>query len=345
MPFKLLPTTHNVEVDRLRTLDLDTPFVAKLRSLLRDDVLHLKAPDKNERVRTDGVCAHCGPRVLPAGSVFELAVNPRSSQAISIPSGMRVFVDGVGLVSSWMASVLASAVREGRMPKELVIPRLSALIMELCGCFARDPYDSRCGEISFGMMPIETPQQAIEALSGLSYVKGSRTALRSLRLCEANAASPMEAALFIAFTFPPLLGGFHLPRPVVNAELELSKHELAHIEGRGLCPDFWWEDFRVAFEYEGKDYHGGLDSLHHDRQKMRDYHALDIQPVPATYEDVRTPKGLERIALLLAREMDTRMGTHEVARVRRIIAREEYARLLACVWSALLPPLRHFEDV
>ena len=65
------------------------------------------------------------------------------------------------------------------------------------------------------------------------------------------AASPAEAKLCLAMVSPRLSGGFGLPKPVLNAELEVVGNARELTRQRTIIPDGLWAAQQLSYEYLG----------------------------------------------------------------------------------------------
>lgn len=66
--------------------------------------------------------------------------------------------------------------------------------------------------------------------------------------------SPRETSSFLMLTVPGVLGGYALPKPTLNHEVEFGRMERCLIDKQSLFLDLYWEESRVAFEYDGGDH-------------------------------------------------------------------------------------------
>lgn len=85
----------------------------------------------------------------------------------------------------------------------------------------------------------------------------------ALGLAADHSASPMETALFLLLTLPVGLGGFGLPRPVLNEPVSGG-------EGDGLRPDMLWAEAGVVLEYDSLEFHAGAGRDRTDHDIMRE---------------------------------------------------------------------------
>ena len=89
----------------------------------------------------------------------------------------------------------------------------------------------------------------IMSCDGLEHMaaKAERTtaasrASKAARLAFDGSASPMETALALLFALPVEYGGFGLPRPVLNAPVDVSGYRGALTDRDQVSPDFLWTE-------------------------------------------------------------------------------------------------------
>ncbi|MBQ6491954.1 MAG: hypothetical protein IJI88_06725 [Atopobiaceae bacterium] len=120
----------------------------------------------------------------------------------------------------------------------------------------------------------------------------------ALALAADNSASPMETVLFLLLTLPVEMGGFGLPRPVLNKTVGVDGKD-------GLTPDLLWEDAGLAIEYESLEFHAGAGRDRTDHDVMRENELVTagycvLVAVPGVVLDLsRLTRLAEQIALLL----------------------------------------------
>ncbi|MCG5431693.1 type IV toxin-antitoxin system AbiEi family antitoxin domain-containing protein [Mycobacterium sp. MYCO198283] len=97
-----------------------------------------------------------------------------------------------------------------------------------------------------------------------------------LPLADPRAESPMESVVRCVMHD----GGLAVP------ELQ---YELVDGDGRLRRLDFAWPDRRVAAEYDGEEWHGGVDAMRRDRRRQSALLAVDWVVVSVVAEDLRRP--------------------------------------------------------
>lgn len=140
------------------------------------------------------------------------------------------------------------------------------LAMSFCGVYGltgESPIESAAlsddsmTDSIFNRRPIMTVESAREYLDGITGVRGINRAKRALDFVLPMSGSPMETRLALPFYLPTRLGGFGLPRPILNPEIPLNEAAAA-IAGQKVCRgDLVWEYLKLllVMEYQSREYH------------------------------------------------------------------------------------------
>ena len=135
-----------------------------------------------------------------------------------------------------------------------------------------------------------------------------------------DAYSPMEICVGLLLTLPRRYGGFGLPKPDLNQEVEVDSEKGQGFRKRSIRFDMLWRKGRVALEYDSDSFHGSMDDLHDDSMRRNVARAMRFDVVTITsaeYQDVRC---LERVARSIAKGIGHQMrpfGIGDLARISR----------------------------
>lgn len=113
---------------------------------------------------------------------------------------------------------------------------------------------------------------------------GSNRAMKAVRYIIDDSASPMETALALLLSLPPKHGGFGLPKPKLNFEIQLIENEKQHlypIKGRRLWADLCWPNEKLVIEYDSDTFHAGRNKLNRDSRRraileLEGYHVITV---------------------------------------------------------------------
>ena len=126
-----------------------------------------------------------------------------------------------------------------QMANVLPLPDLIRLGYELCGAYS---LSEQADGGFFKRRQFVSPRKLQAFVDNSAKIHGRKSALRALRHILPNSASPAETRLAMCLSLPCNLGGFGLPRPVLNHRLNLTR------SGAGCCR----EEFRQMRPLLGK---------------------------------------------------------------------------------------------
>ena len=158
--------------------------------------------------------------------------------------------------------------------------------------------------------PRLTSTKAITTLTArMEGVNGRKKASRALRYIANGSGSPMETILFMLLTLPHKLGGYGLPAPELNWRIDTvdsAKSKSRTGKNYYVC-DLFWPDADIAVEYDSDFYHTGADRLAKDSRKRLALAEQGITVITVTSGQVRNPIEFERIAKLIAENLQKRL--------------------------------------
>lgn len=147
----------------------------------------------------------------------------------------------------------------------------------------------------------------------------TRTAEVAMLMLEGS-ASPMETALALFLTLPVNTGGMGLPRPELNAAVDVSDVHGSLSDRDAVSPDVLWRSQRVCLEYDSSTFHEkkGAAQLDRDARRANILTACGYAVLRVTPGIIRTVSDVEllarQVATLLGVELDT---PSEVQKLRR----------------------------
>lgn len=139
-----------------------------------------------------------------------------------------------------------------RLARILKREQLLMLGMSLCGTYAANPVTHK---IEYGLQPLTTADRLQSYIERLPRTKGKQQALEAARALANGSASPRESALYLVLTLPTRLGGFQLPRPVLNDPQALDADARSIAAKEGVFCDLLWAKQRFAVEYDSDEFH------------------------------------------------------------------------------------------
>lgn len=175
------------------------------------------------------------------------------------------------------------------------------------------------------------PIMSCEGLGYMAATAGNTTATSRARkvagLAFDGSASPMETALALLLTLPVDYGGFGLPRPLLNASVDVSEHRGMLADRDRVTPDFLWPSERVALEYDSEEFHGGdEESMGGDAIRANILTACGYRVFRATLQTTRSLAGVELLSRQLARALGVVLEIPD--EIRALRRRRLYAELM-----------------
>lgn len=196
-----------------------------------------------------------------------------------------------------------------QMAEVLDCPRLVKLGDELCGIYGIETV----GIVDFDRTsPFTTVKRLERFLLKAECMPGLVKARKAVRHIAPGSASPMETAIVLLFCLPPRLGGYGLPRPVMNGRASLKKQACRKPSDRRYRCDLLWPAADIAVEYDSFLHHGSRAKMADDARRRNDLLARGTTVVSITGRTVWNLIELDEIARLLARRMGKRLSTNGV---------------------------------
>lgn len=146
----------------------------------------------------------------------------------------------------------------------------------------------------------------LERSEGIHGVKKAKQAVKHVL---DGAESPREIALAMKLTLPCRLGGYGLPNPILNYEVELSSADSKALGKRHLRIDVAWPQFLLALEYESNEWHSAKVKLHKDSQRRNVLMRKGYRVITVTDGEMKSVVDMDRIASMIAKELGVRLRT------------------------------------
>lgn len=214
-----------------------------------------------------------------------------------LPKGALLKLDDRLLVASTEFCLLQIA-------SDTSLPELIRSGCELCSTYA---VHAQNHEIEYGCEPA-TNLDKLQALADKSAgFQGIKPLRRALRYILPSSASPMETALALLLSLPCSLGGYGLPTPKLNERIDVEAYNEGLTSQDFYKCDLFWEDARVAVEYDSNQYHTGADKIAHDARRRNELSALGISVLTVTAKQVFDWPALDKAAHVLAKHLRKRI--------------------------------------
>jgi len=177
--------------------------------------------------------------------------------------------------------------------ESLSLPSLILYGFELCGTYARN-FSGK--DTIYKRKPLCSCTKINSYLAATKGATGIKKAKRASKYLVDGSASARESILVAMLSLSPKLGGFGLPKPLLNGELIVddlnSNTTKKTIIFHG---DLVWSEAKLIIEYDGSS-HGNFDN--HALDKQRDHLLLDAgyKVIRVTDKQITNPNEIERLA-------------------------------------------------
>lgn len=248
-----------------------------------DEPLHAVVPDSSSRFRCKGVVCHVCSMSLPRGSLVSLD-------------------DGLVVASPALAFL--------HMAESLSVEELAVVGSTLCGRYRMS------GEGLMGSRRrLESATRLAAFVGRAAGVRGAQKARRALRFVVDDSASPMETALALLLCLPVSLGGYGLPRPVMNMRIDAAEYG-CDMTGSLRVPRFFkgdlcWPEAKLCVEYDSDAHHTGSERIAHDSWRRGELELTGFMVVTVTRRQLYDRAAMDRLVRLLAKRLGLRIRRRE----------------------------------
>jgi len=291
--------------------------------VLFDSVQLARGPLENEKVHSFKEIESACPEVYEAvPKPIHVIVNTRNNR--SVLHGVRFHSQSRPLSSDsfWITKDGLCIVRPelcfAQMSSVLSVPQLIKFGIELCATYVPKPL----ADIGY---VVRKPLTSQEELSNLAkgYGAGRQRKIESaLPWVVNNSASQRETILYMLLCLPYRLGGYGLPKPVLNYEIPLEKDE-ARLAGRKLFrADLYWPEFQLDVEYDSTQYHLDERQMEKDAIRRNILNHKGIRVISVTRNQINNREAFDGVARQIAKGLGKRIRPSRDA----MLAKQEVLR-------------------
>ena len=267
-------------------------------------------PDRSKGTSTKGLVTHVLSQPVPSGALMDIG------HGVCICTPQFAFMQMAAQVD------LVAAIGIG---------------MELCGTYSRwrfepagmgDPYCFERPETqscTFDLPPVMRAKRAqafAERLEGRRGTVGSRAALKWVL---DNSASLMETAVYLLLCLPKRVGGYGLPKPVLNPKLIVRNPDGT----KERYPDLFWPRANIDVEYNSDAAHSGEWSRYRDSKREIELTVASVKVLPLTRPQLTNVDEFDAFAQGLRRMLGIRARATDQSWIHR---RAELRRKLLSSW-------------
>ncbi|WP_282209278.1 hypothetical protein [Parvibacter caecicola] len=189
------------------------------------------------------------------------------------------------------------------------LPFVNALLAcyELCGCYVLPVHPGHGSAVS-GAKPVTSPTRISTYVNRPDKARGRRATLEVLRFVVPFAASPMESAIVIILVLPRRYGGYGLPLPQLNRQVNASMKNADGSIHKTFYLDAYWPDFKLAMEYDSDEFHfSSIQDAYRDADRRIWLAKKGLDTVVLTKKQAHDLALLDRAASAIASKMGKRL--------------------------------------
>lgn len=139
-----------------------------------------------------------------------------------------------------------------------------------------------------------------------SQTKGTKRAKQAAKFLLDNSYSPRESALALMLTLPRRLGGYALPRPLLNQRINIPRNNFQLTHNDHFRCDLFWPKENLAIEYDSDLHHTGARKIAKDASRRDALTLLGIQVITVTNKQFASMKEMDKVAHAVAKILGVR---------------------------------------
>ncbi|MDR3364238.1 MAG: hypothetical protein LBS91_04730 [Clostridiales Family XIII bacterium] len=139
-----------------------------------------------------------------------------------------------------------------------------------------------------------------------AWHRGNLIALRAARHLADGSASVMESLLYMILVLPHHYGGYGLKGAKFNFEISLAGKDAA-LGKKSLNVDLYWEDAKLAVEYDSYAYHANVNRWVHDARRLTAIENMGFNTISVNTAQIYDTKAMEEVARLIAGHLKKRI--------------------------------------
>lgn len=208
-----------------------------------------------------------------------------------IGNGIYVFTPAVCLLQ---IAGIAARFLSGKVDKEYQVVVIAQLGCELCGQYSISE-TARDGHI--WRLPLTSVGELAHLVEGNQGMYGAKQLREAIPWIIDNLRSPAETSLFLIMCVRPAIGGYGLPLPLSNFDIDVKGDKTGFFDGwmnMKCTVDFYWPQARLVVEYDSDAHHPEDDEAktEHDSQRADALRALGYIVVTIRHDGLYKPKRL-----------------------------------------------------
>lgn len=161
-------------------------------------------------------------------------------------------------------------------------------------------------QVLYEMPPLMHCDDLRSFLDNQPSMRGSGKGYAVADLAFDNSGSPMETALALMLTLPVEMGGYGLPKPILNWSVPIDPEMRGIAAQDEIIADLCWRDYGLVIEYDSWEKHGKLGpaKLAKDHARANSLTALGWKVLTVGSVQIASAQGVA----LIARQVATLLG-------------------------------------
>ncbi len=285
-----------------RTVDLDWPSMPP--AMPGGYVNFAELPDSLKELATDG------PKIHVLGSASRCWAEGRCHACnIELPSRSIARVRSGALSGLCICGPELSLAQSAGI---LSLPQLLRAAYKLCGSYDTDRRNRRIGSVT----NVRKIGEMIRRLPNMRGIQKARTALRYML---DNSWSERESMLAIHCVLPYRLGGYGLPKPVLNYKVGLNNLEKRTSGKNYLVIDMYWPDREYGIEYDSNKHHTYCRQIDNDSRRSGVLMHKGIEKVSITTGMFDDFVQFDKTARMIGRDLGKRVNPRDEDHLLKVI--------------------------
>ena len=190
-----------------------------------------------------------------------------------------------------------------QLADQLSTYQLAGLAFELCGIYESGRMDASAAIDK--LEPLTSAFKIERAVLSSKRIRGLAKARKIVPHLAEHSASPMETATYLRLTLPYHMGGFNLPKPLMNCRVDLGSETKRVSSSQYFVPDLLWPNHRLIVEYDS-DLHASPLKIGRDAARKNAMMDTGFDVITITKMQMYNMDEFNKTALIIGRKLDVR---------------------------------------
>ena len=154
------------------------------------------------------------------------------------------------------------------------------------------------------LLEIDDVKSFLDKMDGYPGIK---TARRASRYIVNEAESPMEINVLMLLTLPRSLGGFGIPLPRMDYEIDVDKNQFPAYGKSSARFDMYWKQGALDVEYDSNQFHSNPKKLEADSIRRNVIKSMGYDVITVTSKEYRDLDSMIEIAQYISKKIGYRL--------------------------------------